>query len=286
VLDRTKLNGGRRVWHRCIVALPDKVHEVVDSYLALVEQRLPGRVAGLYLHGSLGFGEWYDGRSDIDFVAVIADRPDPATTSVLQDVHDRVGEACPRPFFSGLYVTWDDLARPPFGVTGLYGILEGNWSDHHGPDPVTWHELAHHGVHVHGPMLDDVSIHTDVHALRTYSQGNLADYWQPRLGQLTQRPELACRPDLLQWFVLGIPRLHHAIATGSLTSKDGAGHYALEVFGQHWLPVVGEALTYRARGEPSGTWAGRDDDLAREVIAFCTLALEAGLNLDPINDPD
>jgi hypothetical protein len=267
------------------VVLPDKVREVVAGYLALVERQLTGVVVGLYLHGSLGWGEWYDGRSDVDFVAVTARRPDPATASVLRGVHDHVGQAFPRPYFSGLYVTWDDLAHPSFGVTGLYGILEGAWSDRHGPDPVTWHELAQHGVHVHGPSLDEVALHTDVHALRAYSHGNLTDYWQPRLRQLAQHLELACRPDVLQWFVLGIPRLHHAIATGLLTSKDGAGHYAIEVFGQRWLPLVGEALTYRARGEPSGTWAGRDDDLAREVIAFCTLALKEGLSLDPSSNP-
>jgi hypothetical protein len=81
-------------------------------------------------------------------------------------------------------------------------------------------------------------------------------------------------------FVLGIPRLHHAIATGTLTSKDGAGHYALEVFGkQRWRPVVAEALTHRALGEASGAWAGREDELADEVLAFCRLALDESVRL-------
>ena len=85
--------------------------------------------------------------------------------------------------------------------------------------------------------------------------------------------------------MLGIPRLHHAIATGTLTSKDGAGHYALDVFGkQRWRPVVAEALAHRARGEATGRWAGREDELADEVLEFCRLALESGLALDPTDE--
>ncbi len=182
-------------------------------------------------------------------------------------------------------MTWDDLARPPTGVAGLPGVLEGEWSRDHGPDPVTWHELAHHGVHVHGPDLADVAIHTDVAALRGYSHRNLTDYWEPNLRGLAAGRGAASRPDVVEWFVLGIPRLHHAIATGSLTSKDGAGHYALEVFGrQRWRPVVTEALTHRARGEASGAWSGREDELAGEVLAFCHLALGSALALDPTDE--
>jgi hypothetical protein len=268
------------------VNLPDPVRHVSRHYLSLTQERAPGLVEGLYLHGSLGFGEWYDGRSDVDFVAVTSTRPDPATLTVLRDVHADHDRSFPRPVLSGLYVTWDDLARPPVGVTGLPGVLEGTWSHDHGPDPVTWHELAHHGVHVHGPALADVAIHTDVAALRGYSHRNLTEYWEPSLARLAEHREAASRPDLVEWFVLGIPRLHHAIATGTLTSKDGAGHYALEVFGKRrWRPVVAEALTYRARGEPSGVWAGREDDLADEVLKFCRMALEAGLALDPDGEP-
>jgi hypothetical protein len=37
-----------------------------------------------------------------------------------------------------------------------------------------------------------------------------------------------------QWLVLGIPRLHHTIASLGVTSKTGAGHYALGVVDSRW----------------------------------------------------
>ena len=64
---------------------PDQVRTVTALHVDLVDEALPWLVEGLYLHGSLGFGEWYDGRSDVDFVAVTAERPDEATAAVLRE---------------------------------------------------------------------------------------------------------------------------------------------------------------------------------------------------------
>jgi hypothetical protein len=269
-----------------VVILPEPVRRVTAHYLSLADARLPGVVEGLYLGGSLGFGEWYDGRSDVDFIAVTRTRPDAPTVAQLHAIHDEVGAAFPRPFLSGSYVTWADLARSPAEAPEVPGILEGTWRDvGPAPSPVEWHELAHHQVLVRGPDPHDVEIHADVAELRGYSQRNLTEYWEPNLRRLSEHREAAGRPDLVEWFVLGIPRLHHAIATGTLTSKDGAGHYALEVFGRRrWRPVVAEALTHRTRGEPSGVWDGRQSQLVDEVLAFCELALEAGLALDPTDE--
>ena len=262
--------------------LPEPVQQVTAHYLALADARLPGLVEGLYLRGSLGFGEWYEGRSDIDFVAVTRARLGPEVVATLRPLHEQVDQTFPRPAYSGSYLTWDDLAGPPERTPDVPCVLEGQWYDAGRSElsVVTWHELAHHSVRVRGPA--DVEVWTDEGALRRYSHHNLAEYWAPQVDRLADAPGAASRPDLVEWFVLGIPRLHHAIATGRLTSKDGAGHYALEVFGkERWRPLVAEALTHRAFGEPTGAWVGREGELATEVLTFCRTVLDAGLALDP-----
>jgi hypothetical protein len=150
---------------------------------------------------------------------------------------------------------------------------------------VTWHELAWHGVHVRGPALDDVDLWTDTDALRAYSHANLSDYWAEQVAQLRRFPEEAAKPDIVAWFVLGLPRLHHVLATGRLTSKDGAGRHAVAAFGERWRPVIAEALTYRALGEPSGRYDGQPTRLAEEATAFAELVLERALAL-PRPGPD
>lgn len=204
-------------------SLPRPVHQVCDLFLALADERLPGLVEALYLHGSLGFGEWYDGRSDVDYVAVLARRAGGGTVEVLRDVHDEVSATFGRPAFDGFHLTWDDLRGPPYACPDLPCTQGGYFHEEARLDvhPVTWHELARHGVTVRGPGLADVEIWTDDAALRRYTHDNLAGYWRETADSLARFPAEAGRPDLVSWCVLGVSRLHHLLTTGALTSKTG-----------------------------------------------------------------
>jgi hypothetical protein len=261
--------------------LPAPVAAVTDHFLALADERLPGRLQGLYLHGSLGFGEWYDGRSDIDYVAVLDGPPDPATVEALREVHGRVAETFPRPPFDGFHLTWADLARPAYDCPDVPCTQAGSFYDQARLDvhPVTWHELAHHGVTVRGPVPDDLTIWTDEQALRDYTRENLDSYWAPEVEQLRRFPEEAGRPDITTWFVLGTSRLHHLLATGALTSKSGAGRYAVSTFGERWRPLVTDALAVRATGEESGDHRGDPRRRGRDTIDFAEMVVSSGLAL-------
>ena len=96
---------------------------------------------------------------------------------------------------------------------------------------------------------------------------------------LADFPGEASRADVVAWFVLGIPRLHHLLATGRLTSKDGAGRHAVEAFGERWRGLVAEALAYRATGERLGVLP--DEELSAQVVDFAELAVREGLALTP-----
>lgn len=260
---------------------PTEVRTVCETYLSMVDEELPGVVEGLYLHGSVGFGEWHDGRSDIDFVAVTRERPTPPDVARLDRVHERLGETFPTPPYDGFYATWDDLARPADDCPDVPCILAGEFRDawRFDVNPVTWHELAWHGHTVRGPEVADVDVWTDRAVLRAYSHDNLGTYWAEQARALAQFPSEAGRPDIVAWCVLGIPRLHHLLATGRLTSKDGAGRYAVDTFGEEWRILVAEALSYRATGERIGMMS--DAELAAQNIAFADLVVREGLAINP-----
>jgi hypothetical protein len=248
-------------------------------FLDLADELLPGLVEGLYLHGSLGFGEWYDGRSDVDYVAVLSHRPDTAATQALGELHDDLAETFPRPPLDGPHVTWEDLARSSYDCPDVPCTLDGAFRvgrvDLH---PVTWHELARHAVTVRGPEPARVRVHADEHELRTYAAGTLEDYWTARIEKLRNAPEdQAPGAETVAWFVLGTSRLHHLLATHTLTSKTGAGHYAVAAFGQRWRPLVSEALAVRVTGDLTGAMSG--DELAAEVVEFSSMVVETGLRI-------
>ena len=260
---------------------PLEVRQVCGTYLSLVDEAAPGLVEGLYLHGSLGFGEWYAGRSDVDFVAVTGRRPDAAATALLRDVHDRLGETFPSPFFDGCYVTWGDLARTPFDCPDVPCTLGGRFEGTARVDvnPVTWHELAGHGETLRGPRPADVELWTDGRVLRAFTHRNLSDYWADKVAALARFPAEAARPEVVAWFTLGVPRLHHLLATDRLTSKDGAGRHAVAAFGEKWRVLVAEALSYRATGERVGVLP--DEELAAQLAEFSRLVLRDGLAIRP-----
>lgn len=50
-----------------------------------------------------------------------------------------------------------------------------------------------------------------------------------------------------EWGVLGVTRLHYTLTTGQVTSKHGAGVYAMETFPSQWHRIIREALRIRER---------------------------------------
>lgn len=275
--------------------LPREVQLTVSAFLDAMDDVAPGLVEGLYLHGSLGFGEFSADRSDIDFVAVLAARPDADTVDALADAHRRLRARHPRPFFDGMHVLLDDLAKPPdqcpdvpctqMGVFKEAGRFDVN--------PVTWHELARHGVVVRGPVLTEADVWTDDDALRAFSHANLTSYWDGVVAALEQEPQSASEPEAVEWCVLGVSRLHHLLATGTLTSKSGAGRYALTAFEPRWHPIITEALRIRESASPDrppsscsygasySSCSSYDDPRLRgsDTIGFTAMAVQAGLEL-------
>ena len=233
--------------------LPAVVLEVCDAHVAALEAALPGFLTGLYLHGSIGFGGEFHATSDIDFVATCTRRATDADVAVLRHMHSELARRWPSPAYDGFYVLESDLAGPPEDVPDVPGVLH-EWFDvgqHADITLVTWHELRSHGVTVHGPRLADLVVHADEPGLRAATRENLETFWRAQLAAMEHHPREASLPQAAEWGGLGPARLHHLLATGRLTSKSGAGRWALEAFPEH-REIVAEALRVRERpDEPS-----------------------------------
>lgn len=259
--------------------LPPQVAALCGSFLRLVDERVPGLVEGLYLHGSLVFGEWHEGVSDVDFAALSSHRPAEAEVRALEEVHAALAAAVPGTAFDGFYATWDDLVVQPAEVPDLPCTLAGTWHDEGrvSVNPVTWHEIARRGISVRGPQTADLAIWTDQKTLRAFTHDNLVHYWGENVPSLADFPDEAAKPESVAWFVLGTARLHHLLARDELTSKDGAGRYAREAFGDRWTYLADEALTARATGALT-----RDHDsasLGADVAEFATMVVRTALEI-------
>jgi hypothetical protein len=254
-------------------------HDVITTYLELVDAETDGLVEGVYLEGSVALGDFRPSASDIDFVAVTASPPDADAVAALDRVHTRLRDRYPRPFFDGVYLTWQDLVNGPGSAAGRPTSHEGRLRSPGAPGkcgPVTWHTLAQAGVACRGPAVADVDIWTDAEALAAWQHDNLDRYWSrwvARSSRLFSKGGLFALTDYATvWTVTGVSRLHYTLANGDITSKDGAGQYALRAFPDRWHRVVTESLRIR-RGEPGRSLYRNPLRRRRDVLAFATMVI-------------
>ena len=118
-------------------------------------------------------------------------------------------------------------------------------------------------------------------ALRAFTHGNLGSYWARVADLAVEHPAEAAKPAVVAWCVLGVSRLHHLLATGTMPSKSGAGRYALAAFGPRWHPIIQEALRAREDPDRPSGFDGEADRRGRDNTAFIRMALVSGLALGP-----
>jgi hypothetical protein len=265
------------------MSLPAEVTAVTGRFLDLIDASAAGLVTGLYLRGSLAFEEYFPGQSDIDFTAVLAERPGADQLTALASAHAAVHDEYPGPHFDGFHLLRADLAGRPEECPDLPCMFDGSFrpAGRFDVNPVSWHELARRAVAIRGPAVTDGDVWTDDEALRAYSHGNLTSYWAGIAERLRWGPDAAVTPWAVAWCVLGVSRLHHLLATGALTSKSGAGRYALTAFGPRWQPIVREALRVRERPADVSQYEDDPDSRSRDTREFTSMAIESGLALRP-----
>lgn len=82
--------------------------------------------------------------------------------------------------------------------------------------------------------------------------------------------------------MLGVTRLHYTLATSAITSKHGAGLYALETFSSAWHPIIEEALRIRERRDQPSRY-GNPIERAHQVRDYIAMVINDALTL-PVCD--
>ncbi|HYI60632.1 MAG TPA: aminoglycoside adenylyltransferase domain-containing protein [Acidimicrobiales bacterium] len=268
------------------------VERAVERYLAQVDRLLPGLVTGFYVVGSTAYDAYRDGRSDIDFVAVVDDDLTPAQLRRLRIQHQQSGmhtalsalgrrRSPTTGTCNGVFIRSTDLSQPVSAITPVahhVGVSFGTGPAGSDVSPVAWKTLAERGIPVRGPDPSTLGLDPQLELLRSWNHGNLESYWRPWAGRVHRSPRrwFTGRPRYwTAWGTLGPPRLHCTMATGEVVSKEAAGEYALDVFPSRWHPLIIDALAY-VRSQPDQLrWSPaqrgrRTADFVDEVIASGT----------------
>ncbi|GJE54208.1 MULTISPECIES: aminoglycoside adenylyltransferase domain-containing protein [Methylobacterium] len=232
--------------------LPSSVTDTVRAYLARVDGVAPGFVTGLYLVGSVALGDYREGISDIDVVALVPAGPSLEQLDGLARVHAEMAALAP-PFFDGIYLTPDRLTRIPGDIEYATFVVEGDLQAQarcFEINPLLWTCLARHGITVRGPEPIQLGIASDAESTRRFQIANLNSYWMGWIAQAEaalarKRPDEDMAASSFGWGVLGVTRIARTVATGDIVSKTEAGRWALRTYPPDWRPVIEDALLAR-----------------------------------------
>ncbi len=226
--------------------IPSIIQPQLEAYRALLERELPGFIHGLYLHGSIALQAFHEPSSDIDFIAILSRRASDDDIAKLKTIHRDIKQAYPRWALEGGYLQPEDLGGLEDTVTPFPYIHDGKFkaAGHFDLNDITWWIIKHRGITLVGPSTQELPYEVDWDLLIQRMGVNLNSYWKSWTTSPSKMADLL--DDVgIEWAVLGILRQYYTFREHDVTSKVGAGVYALDHVPEEWHKIVREALRIR-----------------------------------------
>lgn len=245
-------------------------HRDVNDILVLLSQNLRDllgdQLVGLYLIGSLTYGDFHRGSSDIDFLAVLNAPLSAEQREEVRSLHASIGERFPvwANRIEGSYITIEmlDFTEPP-PMPRPY-INGGDFWD---PDPrygnewlINLHVLHEYGVALVGPDPRTLIRAVDINAVREASRRDLLEEWEPKLND----PAFFQDSHYVAYLTLTLCRILHRATHDGVASKRVAAAWVKQTYGEPWSDVIEQAERWQH---------GQELNLAAEARDFIRFAV-------------
>jgi len=242
-----------------------EINSVLTEWADGLKRRLGEKIVGLYLSGSLAYGDFVPERSDIDLQAVVQN---PLTEDELRSVeqlHRDVERRCPGwagriecsyvPLGLMRELTPPAKPRPWWGFGTFYAEAPaGNeWIINH-------YLLSKHGITLAGADFNDLIPVIDIDSVRRASAKDLFQEWVPKVDD----DVWLSNSHYQSYLVLNLCRILHTVTQGEPGSKKVAGEWAKATYPQ-WKSLIEEAERW-AYGEKMNRKA--------DVAAFLRFAVD------------
>lgn len=235
--------------------------DLADGVVSILGDAL----AGLYLTGSLTYGDFDRGSSDIDFLAVLQRRMRSDERNRVAALHAGVAERHPvwAERIEGSYITEDmlDSIEPP--ATPRPYINGGAFWD---PDPrygnewlINLYALRDCGVALAGPEPVELVPMVDIDDVRAASRRDLLEEWLPTVDD----PEYFRSSHIQAYVTLTLCRIMHRDVHDRVVSKRVAARWVRETVPEEWVA----SLVERAKRWQHGEEMDAADEV-RQLILF------------------
>lgn len=217
------------------------INTVLREWAEGVTRLLGEKIIGLYLSGSLAYGDFVPERSDIDLQAVVQS---PLTEDELRSVeqlHRQIELLSPQwagriecsyvPLELMRELTPPRTPRPWWGFGTFYSEAPaGNeWIINH-------YLLSKHGIALAGHDFNDLIPPIDIGSVRRASARDLFQEWVPKINDV----EWLSNSHNQSYLVLNLCRILHTVIGGEPSSKKVAGNWAKTTYPK-WKDLIEEA---------------------------------------------
>ncbi len=246
------------------------INTLLISLLNQVRAILGELFLGFYVHGSLAYGGFEPGRSDIDFLVVTTSEIPEALLPALADMHTHLHASglSWADKLEGSYIPQAWLRRhdpehncfPALRVDGSFDI------DRHGSDWIIQRSLIReHALVLAGPDPKTLIDPVGPDDLRQAVRGILVEWWAPKLQDHT----LLLHDEYQSYAVLTMCRALHTLHFGIAAPKLAAAEWAQTALDPKWKELIIQATGWRY---------GLPMQRLDEVLDFIRYTLKRALN--------
>jgi hypothetical protein len=251
---------------RVAAQCPDPaINAVLCLWVEGLKRLLGEKIVGLYVSGSLAYGDFVPERSDIDLQAVVAHPLTKEELGSVEELHRQIERDFPQwenriecsyvPLELLSELTPPATPRPWWGLGKFYPEAPaGNeWVINH-------YFLSRYGIALDGPDFNELIPPIDIDRVRRASARDLFEEWLPKIDDAEWLSN--CRHQ--SYLILHLCRILHTVIRGTPSSKRVAGHWVKFAYPQ-WKSLI----------EQAEKWA-HGDKMKRQAdaVAFLRFAVE------------
>lgn len=242
------------------------VNEVLALLSVGLTKELGRQLVGLYLTGSLTYGDFDKGSSDIDFLAVLSSPLANEQLESIKELHQQIGETVPfwAKRLEGSYITTGmiktkarpEVPRPYFNGGKMNMYKYGNeWT-------INLYALQETGLTLIGPEPSQIFPVVTIEDVREASKQDLLQEWQPKLSEPRPFDQAGYdRNHTKAYAVLTMCRILHRAQNDNIASKRVASDWVKQTY-HEWADIVSKAERWH-----HGAGMSSDDEV-RDFISF------------------
>lgn len=241
------------------------INKILDSLKAEILALFPTELVGIYLTGSLSYGDFNLTSSDIDLLVVLKTTPTKEQVDLIGKLHERIKQEdntwANRLECSYIPVTMLQEILPPKAPRPYFGAGIFYAEAPYGNEWLINTYLLHkHGIALMGPPFSQLVQSVDIKDVKEANIRDLLVEWEPKLKETFHFPDSHHKA----YAVLNLCRILHTHLKGEPSSKRVSADWIKKTFSQ-WRDLIDTAQAWQY---------GVELDLEREVKDFIRFAIE------------